>query len=323
MFDIDFPDTNYRVAKELTETKGELNIDELWDSWDGTAQKLAKLLDISPSTASNWISSNENISTMAKQALGFHRLKKLVSDFFSHPRNSFIVKTDNSYEVYQKEGEFFKKIATTDDIAIARLIEKRNMMLPLIKKAIEFIEDELKTREIELEHPWYQDLYNLKDCIHYVIDGKTFSEKLQTISNEALQELEAAFSEIENKKDISESKILTDIDKTSFIGALFRYEAKNPISRYKKYSGCVLTVRYEKENSYRVLPVKKDGEIWSDFTDYQGNNNVGNVYSSLNAAISSVYYTRTKNINVWRECEYSTDDGKTWRPAEELQKILG
>ena len=84
-----------------------------------------------------------------------------------------------------------------------------------------------------------------------------------------------------------------------------------------------MTVRYEKENSFRVLPVKKDGEIWSDFADYQGNNNVGKVYSTLNAAISSVYYTKTKTINVWRECEYSTDDGKTWRPAEELQKILG
>lgn len=322
MFDIDFPDTDFKVAKELTETKGNLDIDELWDNWDGTAQELANMLGISPSTANNWISSKEDISTMAKQALGFDRLKKLVSDFFSHPKNSFVVKTDNSYEVYQKEGEFFKKIAATDDIKIARLIEKRNMMLPLIKKAIEFIEDELKIREIEIEHPWYQDLYNLEDCLHYVIDGKTFSEKVQAIRNEALQELKAAFSEIENKKDISEPKILIDIDKSSFMGTLFRFEAKNPVSLYKKYSGCVLTVRYEKENSYRVLPVKKDGEIWSDFTDYQGNNNVGKVFPTLNAAMSSVYYTRTKSINVWRECEYSVDDGKTWHPAAELQDIL-
>lgn len=68
--------------------------------------------------------------------------------------------------------------------------------------------------------------------------------------------------------------------------------------------------------------LKKDGEIWSDFTDYQGNNNVGKVFPTLNAAMSSVYYTRTKSINVWRDCEYSVDDGKTWHPAAELQDIL-
>lgn len=322
MFYNNFPDTDFKVAKELTETKGNLDIDELWDNWGGPAQELANMLGISPSTANNWISSKEDISTMAKQALGFDRLKKLVSDFFSHPKNSFVVKTDNSYEVYQKEGEFFKKIAATDDIKIARLIEKRNMMLPLIKKAAEFIKDELKIREIEIEHPWYQDLYNLADCLHYVIDGKTFSEKVQAIEDQSRQETQELF-ENESEKNVPEPKTLTDIDKKSFVGALFRYEAKNPTSPYKRYSGCVLTVRYEKENSFRVLPVKKDGEIWSDFADYQGNNNVGKVYSTLNAAISSVYYTKTKNINVWRECEYSTDDGKTWRPAEELQKILG
>lgn len=313
MFAHPFPDTDFMIDKELMETKGNLDIDEIWDNWDGTAQELANLLGISVSTANNWISSKEDISKMAKQALGFERLKWLISRLFDRPEKVFIVKKDDCYEVYQKQNNFYEKIAITKYAETARLIEKEASLIKSLKWAINFINEELKIRDSSDAQAYYKDFYNLLDCVFYIKTEETYSEKHQKIIDEL---------DLTTKEEVPshEPSPFNNID--SLKGAIFRYISNTTKNLYKKYEGCVLSVKMEKENSYRVLPVKKNGEIWLDFKDFQGNNSVGQVFPTLNAAMSSVYYTRTKSINVWRECEYSVDDGKTWHPAAELQDIL-
>ncbi len=315
MFHKFFPDTDFMINKELRETEGDLDIKELWDNWEGTAQELADMLDISVSTANNWISAKGDISEMAKQALGYQRLKTLISNFLKQSEEAIICQKDNYYEIYQKTGSFYEIIATTKYLEIARLIQKKALLIKLLKWALNFIQTELETRESvnakDLSESYYKDFYNLLDCLYYIKFGKTFSEtQINEIENINLKEL---FKSKDNAKQIPSLK-----ESILQVGTLFKYEAKKTTLPYKKYKGCILTVLYEKKNSYKVLPVQKDGEIWSDYTDLHGMNAVGKTFPTLNAAMSAIYYTKTKSMNVWRDCEYSTDNGKTWHPAEEL-----
>ena len=337
---------SYYEAKKFLEDvskKGidinQFNLEEFYD-----AKELAELLDVSDSTANNWLNGRTDISKLGEQAISYQIMIDLLRAYKNTPKSNIMIETkDGNYEVYGScnNGEY-KLLAITGDIKIARTIKEINKLYKILEFCEDFISVELKTREgyDELVRPYSADLTNLRDLMKYISSGQTISELRDKMIKDASNELSQLLSDnslppvtfsADNTK-VNENKDIITIAKQAARdmqgydklyddvipdGTLFRYIPMK--TRDIKYRGIELYVKKISKGKYLTEKVKKYGREWIDYQDAFGQNNIGKIYQSLHSAYEAILYTRSKSLNETEETEFSTNDGKTWMPTGTLK----
>ena len=340
---------SYYEAKKFLDdvSKKGIDIDQfnLEDFYD--AKELAELLDVSDSTANNWLNGRTDISKLGEQAISYQIMIDLLRAYKNTPKSNIMIETkDGNYEIYGSLGDGDNKLlATTGDAKIARTIKEINKLYKILAFCEDFISTELETREAsgyeyELIAPYIADFTNLRDLIKYISSGQTISElrdkKIKAAEEELLKwQFDNSLPPVTFSSDntmVNENKDIIKIAKQATRdmqgydklyddvipeGALFRYIPER--TREAKYRGIELYVRKISQGSYLAEKVKKYGRDWTDYQDAFGNNNVGKTYRSLRSAYEAILYTNSKSLNETEETEFSTDDGKTWTPTGTLK----
>ena len=220
-------------------------------------------------------------------------------------------------------------------------VKEINKVYELLVFCEKFISEELKTRadyssDGELQ-PYSIELTNLRDLIRYISKGVNLSQFIDEQRQEIKEEFNKIFSPITistNNAKLNNDEVVVALknqasddlisDKKLYDtcipkGALLRYKPSTTKYPYTKYNGIVLYVKKIDEGKYLTYKVEKNGVEWTDYKDYFEKNNIGKEYKSLRSAFESILYTKSKSLNETEETEYSTDDGKTWRPTSELK----
>ena len=330
--------TYYEAEKFLKEVAQgqDLDIDNFDLSEFSNAKEVSKLLDVSESTANNWLAGRTDISKLGEQAIGYQLMINMVEAYKNTPKSNILVKNDDGYVIYREksdgEYEFFAK---TNDIKLARTIKEINKVYKLLVLCERFVSEELKIREdyfsAEELQPYNIELTNLRDVIAYIAQGKSISQKREEMLNEDLPPIDLQSNTTKDNKneDILELKkeasddLVNDKKKLPDIcipkGALLRYKPNTTRNPYTNYKGIVLYVKKIENGKYLTYKAEKNGIEWTDYKDYFGENNLGKEYKSLRSAFEAILYTKSKSLNETEETEYSTNDGKTWRPTNELK----
>lgn len=336
--------TFYEAEKFLNEIakKNELDIEDFDLSEFSNVKEASQTLGVSESTASNWLSRRTDISKLGDQAIAYQLMLNMVRAYKKTPKSNILVRKDDEYTIYKEkndgEYEFFAK---TNDIKLARTIKEINKVYELLVFCEKFISEELKTRadyssDGELQ-PYSIELTNLRDLIRYISKGVNLSQFIDEQRQEIKEEFNKIFSPITistNNAKLNNDEVVVALknqasddlisDKKLYDtcipkGALLRYKPSTTKYPYTKYNGIVLYVKKIDEGKYLTYKVEKNGVEWTDYKDYFEKNNIGKEYKSLRSAFESILYTKSKSLNETEETEYSTDDGKTWRPTSELK----
>lgn len=334
--------TNYEAEKFFTQNdEGIIEDKLLMDDKFLEPQELSKMLDISESTANNWLNKRNDISNLGEQAILYHLLKDLINTQKYNLKSNILVNNNDIFEIYRRtDKDTYELLATTKDIHLARTIQNIHKVYDALSYSIEFIQQEINSlQDYGVECGGYKrELINIKDLIHYINKGETYSKAKEERQKKDMEEFIKNLDELEkseNKqilsKDIdniqnseinSDSLYIQTDDKKLYDavipnGALIKYEPLR--TRNLKYRGICLYVKKLKDNCYQTEKVTRYGKVWEDYKDYFGENNVGKKYPSLLSAFVSLLYTRSKSVNTTEETEYSLDNGKTWKSTSNLK----
>ena len=309
------------------------------------AKELAELLDVSDSTANNWLNGRTDISKLGEQAISYQIMIDLLRAYKNTPKSNIMIETkDGNYEIYGScDNGDYKLLATTGDAKIARTIKEINKLYKILAVCEDFISTELETRKAYGDanvSTYSADLTNLRDLMKYISSGQTISELRDKMIKDASNELSKLLSDnslppvafsadntkVNENKDIITIAKLAAKDMQGYDklyddvipdGALFRYIPMK--TRDIKYRGIELYVRKISKGNYLTENVKKYGREWIDYQDVFGNNNVGKIYPSLRSAYEAILYTRSKSLNETEETEFSINDGETWTSTGTLK----
>lgn len=338
---------SYYEAKKFLEDVSKKGIDinqfDLEEFYN--AKELAELLDVSDSTANNWLNGRTDISKLGEQALSYQIMIDLLRAYKNTPKSNIMIETkDGNYEIYGiSDNGDYKLLATTGDAKIARTLKEINKLYKILAVCEDFISTELGTREAsgdETALTYSADLTNLRDLMKYISSGQTISELRDELIKDCDEELSKLLSDnslppvafsSDNTK-VNENKEIITIAKQAARdmqgydklyddvipdGALFRYIPTK--TRDFKFRGIELYVRKISKGRYLAEKIKKYGRDWVDYQDAFGNNNIGKTYQSLHSAYEAILYTKSKSLNETEETEFSTNDGKTWTPTSTLK----
>ena len=212
--------TYYEAEKFLKQGGSSLDLSTIDLEELTTAKELSKRLDISESTANNWIDGRTDISKLGEQAIGYQLMLDLIRAYNWIPESNIVVKKQDIYEIYSKneDGEY-ELLATTVNLRLARTIKEIRKVYEMLRMSKDFIFTEIQTREASGYEPnelkeYKTDFTNLLDLISFIQDGVTYSEKCEN----------------ENRKLIKELKemLKNNLNKTSFY-------YQNDFSNFEKY----------------------------------------------------------------------------------------
>ena len=179
--------TYYEAEKFLKKEREDLDVSvELLKDLT-TAHELSEALDISESTANNWLSERTDISKLGEQAVGYQLMLDLLQAYNKIPESNVVVKKQDTYEIYSEneEGQY-ELLATANNPKLARTLKEIRKIYAMLKMSANFIRNEIETLESvndgDIDLSGYKtDYTNLMDLIHYIQDGQTFSEKCENI----------------------------------------------------------------------------------------------------------------------------------------------
>ena len=299
-----------KFLKEIAKNKA-IDVDNFDLNNHSNAEEISNLLDVSESTANNWLSGRTDISKLGKKALAYQLMLDLVHTYNSIPPSNIVVKKQDTYEIYSasEDGEY-ELLATTTNPKLARTIKEIQKVYNILNICRDFISTELETREScgckDLCIPYRTDLNNLIDLMHYIQDGVTFSEKYENLLQTAL-DFNFDAKEFENT-----SELKTD-NKDVFS------EFTSPIT--KTYKGQIDTKQIPENTLIRriVKKGKKEGiyelKKVGDKIIYLKN---GKSYPSINAAsfdilgyaenVKENWYFYDVIHNEWKKCKHLVKD---------------
>ena len=211
--------TYYEAEKNLKQGGSDLDIFTIDLENLTTAKELSKKLDISESTANNWIAGRTDISKLGEQAIEYQLMLDLISAYNRIPKSNIVVKKQDIYEIYSKNKDGkYELLATTADPKLARVIEEINKVYEMLGMSEDFISTEIQTREgsgysyDELKG-YKTDLANLCDLIHYIQYGITLSEKMENYTRERMKEIGDIIRNNKNKAPSSYQNDFSDFEK--------------------------------------------------------------------------------------------------------------
>ena len=307
--------TYYEAEKFLKEVAQgqDLDIDNFNLSEFSNAKEVSKLLDVSESTANNWLAGRTDVSKLGEQAIGYQLMINMVEAYKNTPKSNILVQNQEEYSIYsESENGTHELLATTQNPKLARTIKEIKKVYRALVLCEKFMTEELETREdhfsAEELQPYNIELTNLRDVIAYIAQGKSISQKREEILNKCLNidippiDLQSNTTKDNKNKEILElKKEASDaLEKnkriyydTFPIGTIFKHKTNKYIHYVKKIS----------ENEYRPEREEANGII---ITNYP--NNAWKTYSGPSSAFQNTWGA----ISVPRDTQYSIDDGKSW-----------
>lgn len=326
--------TYYEAEKFLDEAaqEQELDIDNFELSEFSNAKEVSKLLDVSESTACNWLAGRTEISKLGEQAIGYQLMLNIVKAYTETPKSNILVQSQDEYNIYT-EGDkgMYEFLAKTNNPKLARTIKEIKKVYKALVFCEKFISEELETREdyfsAEELQPYNIELANLRDLISYISSGTSISQKRDNLIDAEIPPIKLGSNNIKSNKDegiiaLTEkaSEGLEDkklYDECIEEGTVFRYKPQR--TRDFRYRGIALYVKKIENNKYLTLRVEKDNTIWPDYKNYFGENNVNKTYPSWRSAFEAILYTKSRSLNETEDTEYSTDNEKTWHKTGTLK----
>lgn len=305
------PFTYYEAEKLLKKEWKDLDMSVINLNDLTTPKELSEELDISESTANNWLSKRTDISKLGEKAVGYQLMLDLIQAYNRIPKSNIIVQKQDTYEIYsENEDGQYEWLATTNNIKLARTLKEIQKVYTMLKMSADFISTEIETREScgcgEDELKWYKnDLSNLFDLIHYIHRGVTLSEKIEKINDDTLKDLNLDFTSDEVDKT---PELKSDND-----DVLNDFSA--PVN--KTYKGQINTDDIPEGTIIRrtVKKGSKTGEYHLKKIDnYIVNTDNGKKYPTVNSAARNIlgyeenvkenwdFYDTTNKK--WRKCKY-------------------
>ncbi len=301
-----------KFLKEIAKNKA-IDVDNFDLNKHSDAEEISNLLDVSESTANNWLSGRTDISKLGKQALACQLMLDLIQTYNNIPQSNIIVKKQDTYEIYSalENGEY-ELLATTTNPKLARTIKEIQKVYNILNVCRDFISTELETRESNgyedsLILPYRTDLNNLIDLIHYIQDGVTFSEKYENLLQTPID------FNFDAKKFENTPELKTDNKDviSEFVSPIFR-TYKGQIDTKKIPEGTIIKRSMKRGNQKgNIYELKKEG----DKIICPKN---GKSYPSINAASTDIlgYAENVKenwyfydNIHKeWKKCKHLVED---------------
>ena len=300
-----------KFLKEIAKNKA-IDVDNFDLNKYSDTEEISNLLEVSVSTANNWLSGRTDISKLGKQALACQLMLYLVHTYNSIPQSNIVVKKQDTYEIYSAstDGEY-KLLATTTNLKLARTIKEIQKVYEMLVMSENFISTELETRESNgyedsLILPYRTDLNNLIDLIHYIQDGVTFSEKYENLLQTPI-DFDFDAKKFENTPELkTDSKDVV----SEFIYPIPR-TYKGQIDTKKIPEGTLIRRIVKKGNKEGIYELKKIG-------DNIIHQKTGKSYPSINAASTDIlgyeenvkenWYFYDNIHNEWKKCKYLVED---------------
>ncbi len=275
--------TCYEAEKFLKETaEKKLDIDNFDLNKFSSAKEITELLDVSESTANNWLAGRTDISKLGKQAIAYQLLLDLIRTYYNTPKSNIVVKKQDVFEIYSEgENGEYELLATTSNSKIARTIKEVKKIYNMLNVCRCFISTELDVRrscgveENELA-PYQTDLRDLVDLIHYIQDGITFSEKYENLLNQPIDfNFDVETLRKNQELDSDDKDVMTE-----FVSSVSR-EYKGQIDTKMIPESTIIRRVVAKGSKKGVYELKKIG---NDIV-YMAN---GKKYQSINAASTEI-----------------------------------
>ena len=119
------PFTYYEAEKLLKKEWKDLDMSVINLNDLTTPKELSEELDISESTANNWLSKRTDISKLGEKALGYQLMLDLIQAYNRIPKSNIIVQKQDTYEIYsENEDGQYEWLATTNNIKLARTLKE-------------------------------------------------------------------------------------------------------------------------------------------------------------------------------------------------------
>lgn len=299
-----------KFLKEIAKNKA-IDIDNFDINKHSDAKEISNLLDVSESTANNWLSGRTDLSKLGKQALAYQLMLDLVHTYNNTPRSNVVVKKQDIYEIYSDtaNGEY-ELLATTTNIKLARTIKEIQKIYNILDICRDFISTELETREANgyedfLVQPYRINLNNLIDLMNYIQDGVTFSEKYETLLHSIDLNFDAKKFENTSELETDRKDVISE-----FISPTSRIY-KGQIDTQRIPEGTLIRRIVKKGEKEGIYELKKVG----DKIVYQKN---GKSYTSINAASGDIlgyeenvkenWYFQDNITNEWKKCKHLVED---------------
>lgn len=299
-----------KFLKEIAKNKA-IDIDNFDLNKHSDAKEISNLLDVSESTANNWLSGRTDLSKLGKQALAYQLILDLVHTYNNTPRSNVVVKKQDIYEIYSDtaNGEY-ELLATTTNIKLARTIKEIQKIYNILDICRDFISTELETREANgyedfLVQPYRTNLNNLIDLMNYIQDGVTFSEKYETLLHSIDLNFDAKKFENTSELETDRKDVISE-----FISPTSRIY-KGQIDTQRIPEGTLIRRIVKKGEKEGIYELKKVG----DKIVYQKN---GKSYTSINAACGDIlgyeenvkenWYFQDNITNEWKKCKHLVED---------------
>jgi len=193
---------SYYEAKKLLEDVSKKGIDiDQFDLEEFYSQDyIAKLLDVSASTVSNWFNGRTPISKLGERAISYLILSNAVATYRKKKTTSVLINTNGIFKVFDtKNDHTYNEIATTNDAQVARYIQEMKRVLKLLNGYLELIEYEIEAREEDGEC-LLEERNDLADTISYIKKGIILSEEKDKIIEESLNILQEHMNNSSNSE---------------------------------------------------------------------------------------------------------------------------
>lgn len=304
--------TYYEAEKFLKQGGSSLDLSMIDLEELTTAKELSKKLDISESTANNWMTGRTDISKLGEQAIGYQLMLDLIRAYNWIPESNIVVKKQDVYEIYSKneDGEY-ELLATTVNPRLARTIKEIRKVYEMLRMSFDFIFTELETREASGYEPnelkmYKTDLANLRDLIHYIQDGITCSEKCETLLKTPI-DFNFTPDEIINPPELKSDN--DDVFKELLMPSSRTY--KGQINTSKIPEGTLIRRVIKKGEKIGEYELKK---IAGNIVNLEN----GKKYPTINAASTDIlgyeenvkenWYFYDNIHSEWKKCKYLVED---------------
>lgn len=305
--------TNYEVQKFIKMKQNELD-DELDVSIDlhklTTARELTEELDISESTANNWLKNRTEISKLGEKAAKYQLMLDLLQAYNSIPKSNVVVKKQDIYEIYSEneEGQY-ELLATTNNPKVARTLKEIQKIYAMLKMSANFILNEIETLESvndgDIDLSGYKtDYANLIDLLHYIQDGKTWSEKYESILKEPIDLYFTPDKVIHTPELKSDNEdVLTEL-----VSPLFK-TYKGQIDTDQIPEGTLIQrviKKGEKKGEYNLKKINGKIVNLENGKEYQSINSASMDILEYSENIKETWYFYDAEYNEWKKCKYLT-----------------
>ena len=146
---------------------------------DISNEDLANNLDISISTANNWLTGRNNISQLGKQAIGFQILLKVIICFMNHEKKNIIVKKGDLFDICYPKDNLYHSFATTTDYATAKFILLKNTIQKQLKDYEDILDNEYDIRKNMKKEGWQDNWTDVNYELNYY--SKQYHEVKNTL----------------------------------------------------------------------------------------------------------------------------------------------